>query len=138
MKYIAYELSDGRRMPFIFPEVFTHAVVLKALDRILSDHLSHGQPVAAGNIEIKSALVWGQAEGIGLAADELDAAFLCEYEKMRILEQALIALKADCLRADPDYLRKNFGSYIARFVPVKYGAEYERCATALVNKLLGK
>lgn len=96
MKYIMFETTEGRHMPFLFPEDLVHANVARVMAQlILRDTNQLAAPSTAGFVAIGNGTqAFGESETLKLKSSPADSAYIIlgkavEYMPDIVVQQML-------------------------------------------------
>ncbi|MAS67344.1 MAG: hypothetical protein CMK82_11190 [Pseudomonadales bacterium] len=102
MKYIMLETPDGAKMPFIFPEACTHAVMAELMRMMLGrfHNTTGARVVSAGFISLGlGAEVHGESESLGgLKSVPADAARIMVGESLQFMPDEMATMMLEKLR----------------------------------------
>jgi hypothetical protein len=104
VKYIMLETGEGQKLPFLFPEAMTHAVVAEVVRIMLrSFHKQDAKVVSAGFVSLGlGAEVSGESESLGgVKSVPADAARIMVGESIAFMPDALAEMMLERLREQP-------------------------------------
>lgn len=78
MKYIMFQNSDGRKIPFIFPNTFVHSQIAEVIKPLLFD--KEVKIISAGDIKISIHNCSGNSSTLGVGVIKGDAKLIHEYD----------------------------------------------------------
>ncbi len=102
MKYIMMETEEGQKLPFLFPDSCTHAVVAEFMTVMFrSIHKQTAKPVSAGFVSLGlGAVVEGESESLGgMKSIPADAARIMVGESLAFMPDILAIQMLERLRA---------------------------------------
>ena len=102
MKYVMLETSEGQKLPFIFPDACTHAIVAELMRHMMRRfHNSSAIVCPAGFVSLgRDVEVSGESESLGgLKSRPSDAARMIVGESIAFMPDAMADLMLERLKA---------------------------------------
>lgn len=102
MKYVMLETDEGQKLPFVFPDACTHAIMAELMRHMLARWMSSkARVVSAGFVSVGTDVqVHGESESLGgLKARPADAARIIVGESIAFMPDAIAEMMLERLKA---------------------------------------